>query len=281
MSARTQSAEYIGKNTNSGRLSERNYSLSPYSSVTRPERIRQVQQGCIEVLGRRLSSTAVLRNRESQRGSSSEDRSHRERETAKKAEKAGNRRIYRRSLLPGNSHFSSFFTHTDNLSTPPTFSLPTHHRSAAIDTLPTPSLSSAEAYPQSKPSLPSLFSCFPPRESKVLRLLLNSLGLGNIEEVSSWPWVKMPNFARVIAHMISLRPYRSHPASKELLAKLETVVIAKACKTGREVCPICQERYQQGEMVHRLPCRHLYHPGCLAPWLQAHSTCPVCRLNLH
>lgn len=280
MSARTQSADYIGKYTNSSRFYQRNCSFSPYGSITRPGRIRQAQQGCIEVSGRRLSSTAVPRNRESQRDSSSEDRSHRERERAKKAEKAGNRKTYRRSLLLGNSHFSSFFTHTDTLSTPPALSLPAHHRTAAIDVLPTPSFSSTETYLQFKRSLPSLFSCFPPRESKVLRLLFNSLGLGNIEEVSSWPWVKMPNFARVIAHMISLRPYRSHPASKELLAKLETVVITKACKTGREVCPICQERYQQGEMVHRLPCRHLYHPGCLAPWLQAHNTCPVCRLNL-
>lgn len=29
-----------------------------------------------------------------------------------------------------------------------------------------------------------------------------------------------------------------------------------------------------------LPCRHCYHPPCLAPWLAAHNSCPLCRHEL-
>ena len=31
-----------------------------------------------------------------------------------------------------------------------------------------------------------------------------------------------------------------------------------------------------------MPCSdaHIFHPPCLAPWLRAHNSCPVCRHEL-
>jgi len=53
------------------------------------------------------------------------------------------------------------------------------------------------------------------------------------------------------------------------------------CKSPfRDYC--CREDLQVGEEVQIMPCNsnHVYHPDCLAPWLKAHNSCPVCRFEL-
>jgi hypothetical protein len=43
-------------------------------------------------------------------------------------------------------------------------------------------------------------------------------------------------------------------------------------------CSVCLGAFQLGETVRLLPvCLHLYHVECIDPWLDAHSTCPICR----
>ncbi|CAN6201417.1 unnamed protein product [Urochloa humidicola] len=43
-------------------------------------------------------------------------------------------------------------------------------------------------------------------------------------------------------------------------------------------CSVCLGAFQAGEIVRLLPvCLHLYHVECIDPWLDAHSTCPICR----
>lgn len=42
-------------------------------------------------------------------------------------------------------------------------------------------------------------------------------------------------------------------------------------------CSICSENFKEAESVKELPCKHLYHPGCIDPWFATHATCPICR----
>ena len=46
-------------------------------------------------------------------------------------------------------------------------------------------------------------------------------------------------------------------------------------------CSVCLEEVRGGEMVRSLPgCRHVFHVGCIDPWLHSHATCPLCRPDL-
>ncbi|CAN6216680.1 unnamed protein product [Urochloa humidicola] len=43
-------------------------------------------------------------------------------------------------------------------------------------------------------------------------------------------------------------------------------------------CSVCLGAFQTGETVRLLPvCLHLFHVECIDPWLDMHSTCPICR----
>ncbi|OEL12634.1 hypothetical protein BAE44_0026346 [Dichanthelium oligosanthes] len=50
---------------------------------------------------------------------------------------------------------------------------------------------------------------------------------------------------------------------------------------GGVTCSVCLEEVRGGEMVRSLPeCRHLFHVGCIDPWLHSHVTCPLCRVRV-
>ncbi|CAN6237715.1 unnamed protein product [Urochloa humidicola] len=56
---------------------------------------------------------------------------------------------------------------------------------------------------------------------------------------------------------------------------------AAAAAAGGATCSVCLEEVRGGEMVRSLPeCRHVFHVGCIDPWLQWHVTCPLCRSDL-
>ena len=49
-------------------------------------------------------------------------------------------------------------------------------------------------------------------------------------------------------------------------------------KVGEEEkCPICLTELEDGEEIKTLPCKHLFHPDCIDPWLHKNSTCPICK----
>jgi E3 ubiquitin-protein ligase RNF115/126 len=47
-------------------------------------------------------------------------------------------------------------------------------------------------------------------------------------------------------------------------------------------CNVCYDEfsYEDEAVLVQLPCKHIYHEGCLKPWLESHNTCPGCRFEL-
>lgn len=67
------------------------------------------------------------------------------------------------------------------------------------------------------------------------------------------------------------------PASKSSIDALPTVRISKKDARSDSHCAVCKEKLILGSSAKKLPCKHLYHSGCIAPWLAQVSSCPVCR----
>ncbi|XP_022774498.1 E3 ubiquitin-protein ligase RING1-like [Durio zibethinus] len=63
------------------------------------------------------------------------------------------------------------------------------------------------------------------------------------------------------------------PASK---ASIEAMPRIKVKGSGID-CSICLEAFKEDEEAREMPCKHVFHSGCVEKWLGIHGSCPVCR----
>merc|ERR1712125_78940 len=42
-------------------------------------------------------------------------------------------------------------------------------------------------------------------------------------------------------------------------------------------CMVCLADFTKGEWCRRLPCRHVFHQGCIDEWLTRANSCPICK----
>eukprot|EP00199_Chlamydomonas_sp_CCMP681_P006804 CAMPEP_0119107398 /NCGR_PEP_ID=MMETSP1180-20130426/9814_1 /TAXON_ID=3052 ORGANISM="Chlamydomonas cf sp, Strain CCMP681" /NCGR_SAMPLE_ID=MMETSP1180 /ASSEMBLY_ACC=CAM_ASM_000741 /LENGTH=278 /DNA_ID=CAMNT_0007092877 /DNA_START=44 /DNA_END=880 /DNA_ORIENTATION=- len=76
--------------------------------------------------------------------------------------------------------------------------------------------------------------------------------------------------------------------SEQGAASKDTVQVVVVPGTAAEdpeaiVCSICLEAAAAGDEIMSLPCCHMYHAGCIRPWLQLHGrkvACPMCKHSI-
>ncbi|KAG7541402.1 Zinc finger RING-type [Arabidopsis thaliana x Arabidopsis arenosa] len=86
-----------------------------------------------------------------------------------------------------------------------------------------------------------------------------------------------PSLDHLLEHLADNDSTRhgSLPARKEAVENLPTVKICESLQ-----CSICLDDFDRGSEAKEMPCKHKFHIRCIVPWLELHSSCPVCRYEL-
>ncbi|VFQ82177.1 unnamed protein product [Cuscuta campestris] len=76
--------------------------------------------------------------------------------------------------------------------------------------------------------------------------------------------------------------YGTPPARKDVVAGLPDVRVEGGPYPNGSSgsCTVCFEEFRAGTVVKEMPCKHRFHSECILPWLDLHSSCPVCRHRL-
>ncbi|KAL0900210.1 hypothetical protein Bca101_084171 [Brassica carinata] len=90
-----------------------------------------------------------------------------------------------------------------------------------------------------------------------------------------------PGFEMLLQRLAENDPnsrYGTPPATKEAVESLETVRVVEGSVVQQ--CTVCLDDFEIGVEAKEMPCKHMFHSECLLPWLELHSSCPVCRYLL-
>ncbi|KAL2470047.1 RING/U-box superfamily protein [Abeliophyllum distichum] len=86
-----------------------------------------------------------------------------------------------------------------------------------------------------------------------------------------------PGLELLLQHLAENDPnrYGTPPAQKEAVEALPTIKIEETLQ-----CNVCLEDFEIGAEAKEMPCKHKFHTSCILPWLELHSSCPICRYQL-
>lgn len=86
-----------------------------------------------------------------------------------------------------------------------------------------------------------------------------------------------PGLDMLLQHLAEndINRYGTPPAKKEAIDALPTVKVAENLN-----CSVCLDDFELNAEAREMPCKHKFHSGCILPWLELHSSCPVCRFEI-
>ncbi|KAJ4956332.1 hypothetical protein NE237_013115 [Protea cynaroides] len=65
---------------------------------------------------------------------------------------------------------------------------------------------------------------------------------------------------------------------EESKAKLSIIIFDEDVRSRESQCCVCLGEFEVKEKLHQIPsCNHVFHIDCIHHWLQANTTCPLCR----
>ncbi|XP_005279307.1 E3 ubiquitin-protein ligase RNF181 [Trachemys scripta elegans] len=70
------------------------------------------------------------------------------------------------------------------------------------------------------------------------------------------------------------------PAARRAVLSLPTVRVTPDQADKGLKCPVCLLEFEEDEGARKMPCEHLFHSGCILPWLGKTNSCPLCRHEL-
>ena len=56
---------------------------------------------------------------------------------------------------------------------------------------------------------------------------------------------------------------------------MEDIILTET--NSSEDCSICLKVPKEKDIIHTLPCKHIFHKDCIVEWLSKINTCPLCR----
>lgn len=79
---------------------------------------------------------------------------------------------------------------------------------------------------------------------------------------------------------------KTEPVKKDKELHIENIKELKLKKSNKEVCPICIEKFKNGQKIISLECNHQFHKDCIVSWITQnikshnHADCPSCRSSI-
>jgi hypothetical protein len=85
----------------------------------------------------------------------------------------------------------------------------------------------------------------------------------------------------IVMFMLRNGMIKTNDAAPEgTLEKCSIVTYNTADFEENQECSICMEEFDSTQVIRRTRCGHVFHSKCLAGWLKAGHTCPLCRTDL-
>lgn len=124
---------------------------------------------------------------------------------------------------------------------------------------------------------PSLVPLLNSNETDAMTIVLQGGDSNRLYGVSIRDDILGPGLEMLLQHLLDgdLTRHGTPPTQKEAVEAMPRVKIEEIVS-----CPVCLEDFAIGDEAREMPCKHQFHHGCIVPWLEMHSSCPVCRYEM-